>query len=478
MPDYAVIYGIMLTTLVAYFATSSFIIPLFRKLALSMNWVDDPSVSSRKIHHKVIPYLGGVSVYSGYLFTIVIYAVFLGHVYTKIEFPSWFYAYMVGAALILVVGTLDDIYDVTALKKLLAQISISSLAYIGGIQLDHIIIPFVGLVELGQLSFPLTVFVITATMNAINIIDGMDGLAAGIVFIAVLANMFLALYLDLYFIALISLMLAACLFAFLRYNWNPARIFLGDGGSLLIGYLVVVIGIQNVQASNNFSNVVMPFLGLIYPVIDIMFAVVRRLMRGKPMMSADKSHIHHFLIDKGFSQKYAVGLILAFSLAMTIVGWFYVFDYSYVGSVLMFLVMGGAFTFFIITGYFKSSLLNSYLKNRPLLKSYNSYKDHVQVKIRYSKSQDELWKIMTRIAEEFNLKGITWVDSCGSCRDCGLDVDDRNDARNLEMKMSNGKIFFKTNDLCDDDVKYEIESLLRSIVKQMDKRIIKINRVK
>ncbi len=473
--NYPLILSFIIQVLFAYFSMASFIIPFVRKIAFSYKYVDDPKKTSRKIHKRPTPYLGGVSIYIGFLISITIYTVFFNRVSPKIEMPGWLLAYVVGGGLMLIVGTFDDIYDVSALKKLGAQIAIATLSYFGGIQFDHIALPGYGIIVFEQFSLPITVLVITAAMNAINIIDGMDGLASGVVLIAAIANMFLALYLDAYFVVILSAILVATLFAFLKFNWNPASIFLGDGGSHLIAYLVIIISIQNIEAAHNFTNILVPVFAFLYPIIDILFAMLRRVMRGKPVMSADKTHIHHFLMSKGFSYQACVLAILVFSSVMVSVAWLYIYDFSILANILLILIVLSLLLFFAITGYFRPSLLSSYLRHRPMLRIFNSYRNYVVVRIKYASSIDDIWKLMKEVADEYNLEYFKWVDSQQAAKVFGR-IKVKENIEEAALPRAKGKILFEPHNDLDSEVCLEVESLIKNIANVMDKKILKLSR--
>ncbi len=466
----ALVLSLLLLGAISYSVTASFLVPFVRRFAISRGWVDDPARSVRKVHKEPVPYFGGVAIYLGFLFSVIVNYVFFHRLNSSMEYPSWFLSFIVGAFFILSIGTLDDIYDISPVKKLFSQLFIASLVFLGGVQLDHINLPILGLVEFGQISYLITVFVIVIVMNAVNIIDGLDGLAAGIVLIASFANLAMALYLELYFVALLAFIFIFCLAAFLKFNWYPAGMFLGDGGSLLISFILSVIMIQNVQASGKFSQGAAPFLVLFYPLLDLAFAIVRRVIKGKPMMSADNAHLHHFLMRNGFGHDGCVKIIMFFTGIMLIAALLFIFHLFIPGLLLLLLILAGLTTFFIYTGYFKPVLLNRYLQNRSRFKALHAYKNFLLIKVRHAESKDDLWSMMSGMAVEFSLPAISWFGNGNSERKIGEFSVPSLQIKSEKLVNSGTRFEYYIRQDFDDYIKAEIESFVKMVITAVDKR--------
>lgn len=238
----------------------------------------------------------------------------------------------------------------------------------------------------------------------------------------------------------------------------------------MISYLLTVIMIQNVQAANKASQVFLPVLVLFYPFIDIVFAMARRFLRGKPVMSADKAHLHHFLMQVGISHEGCVKLVILFSAGLSIVAIFLIYDLVVYGLILLTLLLVLLAIFFIITGYFEPKLLNRYLQHRPILKTLNSYKNFTLTKIKYVSSADEMWQIILDVAKEYKFKGLIWKAGSGEKKMFG-DTTEVPTFHKESMFFSGGEVLYKTDNELDEDVRSEIESVVKVIVIALDKRV-------
>jgi len=290
------------------------ITPIVRHLARRLNIMAVPE--DRTVHEKVTPTLGGLAMYLSMMIGIGVYMLAAHH-----HLSSDLVGVMGGATIIFVFGAVDDVRGLSPLAKLFGQVLAAGSLVIMGVQIQNIHIP--GTTSVLSLSPELSVVVsliwIVAFINIINLIDGLDGLAAGITCIASGAMFYYATqtgvggtYVE---AALISIVLAGSTLGFLRYNFNPASIFMGDSGSMLLGFLLGAVTIQGVLKSIAAAALLIPLLALAVPILDTGLAILRRLFRGKPIMHADKEHIHHRLLNMGHSQRQAV-LLLYFWTAL------------------------------------------------------------------------------------------------------------------------------------------------------------------
>ncbi len=294
--------------------TSLLLTPRLRDFAIKLNWVDE--VGGRKIHTQPIPRVGGIAVListlipmlSLYLWDNDISRAFWGDVELLLGLAG-------GLGVIAVVGILDDLKGVSAVVKLGAQVLAASVAYFAGIHIDVLGLPFVGLVQLGWLSYGVTVFWFVLAINAINLIDGMDGLASSVVSLAAGTLFLMCLIEDKAVACLILVSMLGGLGGFLRFNLNPASIFLGDTGSMSLGFILSVISVHFTQKSSAVFSLVAALLILGLPIFDLGMAIVRRALAGKRIFTADQYHIHHILLRKGYSQNQSVLLLIVGAIA-------------------------------------------------------------------------------------------------------------------------------------------------------------------
>ena len=224
---------------------------------------------------------------------------------------------LIGAVIIVILGVIDDIMQLPALLKFIVQIIASLVAVGHGVVIEAfsnpIVFSAVQHIHLNSLSVPITVIWIVAITNSVNLIDGLDGLAAGVSIISSVVMLVIALMVSDPNVALIMAALAGACLGFIPYNFNPAKIFMGDTGALLLGYILATISILGLFKFYAVVSFAVPFLALALPLFDTSFAFLRRLFRGKNPMSPDRGHFHHRLLDMGLSQKQAVVVLYAIS---------------------------------------------------------------------------------------------------------------------------------------------------------------------
>lgn len=287
--------GIGLHILGVFFSSlliSLFSVPLIKKITTHLRIVDHPS--ERKIHTKPISLLGGIGICLGVLGTLALWP-------AAVSFSSP--GILIGAICILLLGILDDVCAIEAKWKLLGQICIAAIPVSQGLQLTQIAFPFIGIFHLGILSIPLTIFFMIGLINTINLIDGLDGLAAGISLIAAATLCIVSFYTG---NILTVMSLVACIGAtlgFLRYNFPPAQIFMGDSGSMFLGYILALASIQGVLQGCLSWKVGLPLMVLAIPILDMLYAIVRRARNKQAIFKPDKDHFHHKLLRLGLSQK-------------------------------------------------------------------------------------------------------------------------------------------------------------------------------
>ena len=305
------------------FALSLVLTPIFRDVFRSYGVVDAPD-QGRKIHKYPIPRVGGVALACAYLGA---YLLLPGHVRLLLQ-PNLGLVVRLApaAALIFATGLIDDLLGLKPWQKLIGQIGAAGLAYWAGVRLAGLNFVPADVPFSAWISLPLTVFWLLACTNAFNLVDGMDGLAGGLGLFSTLTIFAAALLHGNTPLMLATLPLAACLLGFLCYNFHPATIFLGDSGSLLIGFLLGCFGVIWGQESATLVGMVAPLMALSIPLLDTSLAIARRLLRRQSVFSADRGHMHHKLLDRGMSPRRAAlafyglsGLVAAFALLATVV---------------------------------------------------------------------------------------------------------------------------------------------------------------
>lgn len=301
---------LILTLGILSVALSLILTPLVRDSVGRIGFMDHPD-GHRKKHHKPIPRVGGIAIVLAYVSTFAI-ALALPFSYTSVlhgAVPQILQLSLV-AAIVFLTGVLDDLIGLAARQKLIGLVGAAMLAYAVGIRVDiHL---FNNLPNAPWLGFAITVLWLVGCANAFNLIDGMDGLAAGVGLVSTVTMLVAALSQGNLPLALATLPLAGCLLGFLRYNFNPASVFLGDSGSLLIGFLLGCYGALWSEKSVTLLALTAPLLAVSIPLLDVILSVLRRYLRNRPIFEADRGHIHHKLLDRGFTTRRAVLTIYAF----------------------------------------------------------------------------------------------------------------------------------------------------------------------
>ena len=275
--------------------------PLVKTLAYKVGAIDVPK-DERRMHKVPIPRMGGLAIFLAFLLSVLIFA----------DIDRQLQGILLGAVMIVVLGVMDDIMALRALPKLLVQIAAAGVAVWHGCTIQFVSNPNVfaqaTYVNLGWLSIPITIIWIVAITNAVNFIDGLDGLAVGVSAISTASLIVVSLLVSETKIAIVLCALFGACLGFIPYNLNPAKIFMGDTGSTFLGYILATLSITGLFKMYAIISFAVPFLILGVPIFDICFAILRRLAKGQNPMQADRGHVHHRLIDMGFSQKQAVGI--------------------------------------------------------------------------------------------------------------------------------------------------------------------------
>lgn len=298
--------GFVVAALVVAGVVSFLATPVVRMLAHKMGAIDVPK-DARRMHDHPIPRMGGLAIFFGFLLTVLLFA----------QLTTQLRGMLLGAVIIVVLGIFDDIYSLPAKFKFVVQIIAAVIAVACGNIIEVLSNPNIfssnPYWELGWLGWPITIIWIVAITNAVNLIDGLDGLACGVSTISSMSMLVIALVLGEGDVAILLAALAGACIGFLPFNLNPAKIFMGDTGSTFLGYVLAVVSIQGMFKMYSVISFVAPFLMLALPIFDTAFAFIRRIAHGQSPMSPDRSHVHHRLIDMGFSQKQAVAVLYVIS---------------------------------------------------------------------------------------------------------------------------------------------------------------------
>ena len=294
----------LITVLIAVLAAGAVsfaLTPLVKVLAIRFGFVDVPK-DGRRMHKKPIPTIGGLAIYAAFLLVVLVMC----------RVQRQLVGILIGGTLLVMLGVIDDKYDLDAKLKFLVQIVAAVIPVTQGLVLNYISNPFpVGpqYLNFGVLGIPITVIWIVAITNAVNFIDGLDGLSVGVCSISCLTMAVIAMSLGQTLEAVIlGALLGACL-GFLPYNFNPAKIFMGDTGATFLGFILACMSVSGLFKLYTVISFAVPILVLGVPIFDITFAFLRRIWHHESPMHPDRSHIHHRLIDKGFNQRQSVAIL-------------------------------------------------------------------------------------------------------------------------------------------------------------------------
>lgn len=308
--------------LVAVLATLV-LVPVVSKLAIKLDAVDYPS--ARRVNTKPVPRLGGMAMVGAMVIALLVYVFgvyVLGWHNDFLKFRNEWSVNMPGVALgvfvMFMVGVVDDVVELKPKPKLIGQIVAACIVAASGLLLSsfHNPLPEGGYVELGIWAYPITVFYLVAFANIINLIDGLDGLAAGITSISAITIFILCVVTNALAAAMLSIVLLGACLGFLRYNFHPASIFMGDSGALTLGFLLGIISLFGSARTAMLVSLLVPVIAAGVPIMDTAVAIVRRKRAHRPIGEADKGHIHHRLMQAGFSQRATVLIMWAWTAAL------------------------------------------------------------------------------------------------------------------------------------------------------------------
>jgi len=306
-----------MTTLLAIFLISlllSLILtPIAKWLGQQLGAIDIPN--ERKCHQIPIPRNGGLAIVSTFFLTLILMSFFNTDISNKLDLNRQMIFLFTGSFICFAVGLFDDFKRLGPYVKFMVQIIAATIAFMGGIRIEFFYLGDFHF-QAGMFSYFITVFWFVFFINAINLIDGLDGLAAGITFFACVVLVVLSIIREDFLTAVLFTALSGSILGFLRYNFNPASIFMGDGGSYFLGYIIAGLSIVGAVKSQLGAALLIPLIALGVPIFDTMISPLRRFMLGKSLFKPDKGHIHHRLLEKGLSARRSVLIIYGISICL------------------------------------------------------------------------------------------------------------------------------------------------------------------
>ena len=399
------------------FGLSLLLTPIWRDIFRSYKIVDRPD-QGRKTHKHPIPRVGGIAIALSYLGALFLFP----HVDANTRGQlSLALNVLPGAGVVFAVGLIDDLFGLTPWLKLAGQAAGAGLAYWSGVH----IVTLAGIATQDWWSLPLTLFWLLACTNAFNLVDGLDGLAAGVGLFGTLTVFLAALLHGNMALALATFPLAGCLLGFLCYNFNPATIFLGDSGSMLIGFLLGCYGVMWTQKTATLMSMVAPLMALSLPLLDVTLCVIRRALRNQPIFQADRGHIHHRLLDKGLTPRRAVLTLYGVCAIGATLALLQSFLHARFTAIVLLL-------FFVVTafgiwrlGYVEIGLARRLLFSGYLQRTVDAqlHLERFERAIRSADSIDECWKATCEAARslgfarvELSLSGARYWDGSEECQ--------------------------------------------------------------
>jgi len=292
------------------FAVSLFMTPIARKISIKLKAIDYPK--ARGVHKEPIPRMGGIAIVLGFMVAMGMLVFFMPEIRSR-----QFVGFIIGGFMIVALGMIDDIYHLRARWKLIGQIVVAVVVVMTGTRVEFLEWPIPDFLD--RLDIPLTMIWVVGLINAVNFIDGVDGLAAGVSSIAGLSLTALCIISGSPVAVVFATTLAGSCLGFLPRNFSPADVIMGDTGAMFLGYVLAVTSILGVYKSYALLAIVIAVLVLALPIFDTAFAILRRALTRKPIMKADRGHLHHRLIDRGFSHAQTVVILYILSAVMGII---------------------------------------------------------------------------------------------------------------------------------------------------------------
>lgn len=403
----------MRTYIVAFVVASivaAMVTPIVRLIALRVGAVSHPG--GRHVHRATVPRLGGIAIYVAFVVPVVgLFVVDSGVAVIVRREGLQAVGLLIGATAMGLVGVVDDTRGVRAFYKLALQIVVACVAYACGLRIDAITLPVLGNVSMGVFALPVTVLWIAGIVNAVNLIDGLDGLAAGVVLFAGVTNFVVSVLVDSVFISVTMAALVGAVLGFLLFNFNPARIFMGDSGSYLLGFVLAataLVATGSTKASTAVSLLV-PCLALGVPIFDTLFSMVRRYLERRPIFSPDRGHLHHRLIDMGITHRRAVLIIYAVSIVFSVSAIAVTFGRGWQIGAALLVACVVLFALVRFAGYFE--YLRTHMRRRGPLRSPHAERlrlvlAELPLRLQRVESHDQLYATLDELGSQLGLEAI------------------------------------------------------------------------
>jgi UDP-GlcNAc:undecaprenyl-phosphate/decaprenyl-phosphate GlcNAc-1-phosphate transferase len=378
--------------------------PIVRRLAHRFGLLDH-ALSPRKIHGRPVPRLGGIAI------VIAFYAPLVGLLFFHSDVGGMFVAdrnhaigLFVGGLAIALLGLYDDLRGAGAARKFIVQFLIAGFLYRLGFRIEALANPFGDPIALGWISLPFTLLWMVGVVNALNLIDGLDGLAGGVAFVAVTITFLVSLQRGHPLMMLFSAALAGSIVGFLFYNFNPASIFMGDTGSMFLGFVLAATAVETNQKASTAVAVIIPTVALGLPIMDTLLAIGRRAWRGRPLFQADKEHIHHRLMARGLSHRQAVLVLYGFCVLLGLAALLLTYGNSGQAALLLVVLAVVAVIFLRTLGYFRLGANSAVERKRT--RALRAAVRPFSQRLRQTKTLEEIWPVVTEAISVFGAVGM------------------------------------------------------------------------
>src|SRR6266496_1599104 len=373
--------------------------PIVRRLAHRFG-VLDHAHSSRKIHGQPIPRLGGIAIVLAFfapLLALLLFQTEVGHLFLAER--EHVIGLFVGGIAIATLGLYDDLRGANAWKKFLVQFMVAGLLYRLGFRVGELANPLGEPIALGWVSLPFTVLWIVGVINAMNLIDGLDGLAGGVALVAVIITFLISIQRGHPLMMLFSSALAGAIVGFLFYNFNPASIFMGDTGSMFLGFVLASTAIQTNQKASTAVAVLIPGIALGLPILDTLLAIGRRAIRGRPLFQADREHIHHRLMALGLSHRQTVLVLYGFCILLGAASLILTYANSSQAALLLLVLALVAIVFLRSLGYMRFDRVSASSADRKRNRALLSAVRPLGRRLRQLRTTDEIWQVVIEAAQ-------------------------------------------------------------------------------
>jgi UDP-GlcNAc:undecaprenyl-phosphate GlcNAc-1-phosphate transferase len=399
----------MRTSVVAFLLSllcGTILTPIVRRLAHQFGALDHAR-SSRKIHGHPIPRLGGVAI------VIAFYVPLVGLLLFQTKLGELFVAerehvigLFLGGLAIASLGLYDDLRGANAWKKFAVQFGVAGGLYWLGFRVEYLANPFGEAIPLGWISLPFTVFWIVGVVNAMNLIDGLDGLAGGVALVAVVTTFLISVQRAHPLMMLFTSALAGAIIGFLFYNFNPASIFMGDTGSMFLGFVLATSAIQTNQKASTAAAILIPTIALGLPIMDTLLAIARRALRGRPLFQADREHIHHRLMAMGLSHRQTVLVLYGFCIVLGTAALLLTYANSGQAALLLIVVALVALVFLRSLGYMRLDRVAETAVDRKRNRALRGAVRPLGRRLRQLRSVSDMWPVIVETAGVFTATGV------------------------------------------------------------------------